>query len=61
MGRRRFKELGTGSFPGEWVYDRVVPENNFLRQLEALVEWQVFTEKLLRLYKGGRGGRTPTV
>ena len=60
MGQRRFKELGTGSFFGQWVYDRVVPERHFLRQLDALIEWQVFTEKLLRLYRGGADvGRPP--
>jgi transposase len=60
MGRRRSKELGTGSLLGQWVYNRVVPEKHFLRQLDALIEWQVFTEKLLRLYKGGgEVGRPP--
>lgn len=60
MAKRRFKELGTGSFFGRLVYDRAVPEGHFLRQLERLVNWEVYAEKLLRLYKGGaQVGRPP--
>lgn len=60
MTRRRFKDLGTGSFFGALVYDRAVPEDHFLRQLDRLVDWSVYSEKLLRLYKGGAEvGRPP--
>lgn len=60
MGIRRFKDLGTGSFFGTLVYDRAVPRGHFLRQLDRLVDWGVYTEKLLRLYKGGAEvGRPP--
>jgi hypothetical protein len=31
MAKKRFKELGTGSFFGELVYDRAVPRRHFLR------------------------------
>jgi IS5 family transposase len=60
MARKRYKEQGTGSFFGEYLYDRVVPEAHFLRQLEALVDWNAFSEKLVRLYQGqARVGRPP--
>jgi IS5 family transposase len=60
MGKRRFKDLGTGSFFGAMVYDRAVPEGHFLRQLDQLVDWSAYTEKLLRLYTGGaKSGRPP--
>jgi IS5 family transposase len=60
MARRRFKELGTESFFGTMVYDRAVPRDHFLRQVDRLVNWGVYTEKLLRLYRGGAEvGRPP--
>ncbi len=60
MSDRRFQELGTGSIFGRLVYDRAVPQGHFLRQLDAVIEWPVFTEMLLRLYKGGAEvGRPP--
>lgn len=60
MASKRFKELGTGSFFGKLVYDRAVPEGHFLRQLDQLVNWERYTEKLLRLYRGGgQVGRPP--
>jgi IS5 family transposase len=60
MSDRRYKELGTGSFFGELLYERAVPEGHFLRQLEGLVDWTAFTDQLVRLYRGkGRVGRPP--
>jgi IS5 family transposase len=60
MGKRRFKTLGSGSFFGTLVYDRAVPQGHFLRQLEQLLDWSAYTEKLLRLYQGGAEiGRPP--
>jgi IS5 family transposase len=52
MARKRYKEQGTGSFFGEYLYERTVPDGHFLRQLEGLVEWDVFAEKLVLLYRG---------
>ena len=46
MARKRYKEQGTGSFFGEYLYERTVPDSHFLRQLEGLVDWEVFAEKL---------------
>jgi IS5 family transposase len=60
MARKRYKEQGTGSFFGEYLYERTVPDNHFLRQLEELVDWEVFAEKLVRLYRGkAEVGRPP--
>ena len=60
MARARFKELGTGSFFGDLVYERVVAEGHFLRALERVVDWGAFTERLVALYRGkARIGRPP--
>lgn len=60
MGKRRFKQLGMGSFFGSLVFDRAVPETHFLRQLDAIVPWDRFTERLIALYQGrARMGRPP--
>jgi IS5 family transposase len=60
MSRVRFKALGGGSFFGDLVYDRVVPERHFLRELERVMDWSVFTERLVELYRGrGEIGRPP--
>jgi transposase len=60
MPKERFKELGIGSFFGDFVYEDAVPEDHFLRRLDEVVEWKVFTEKLIRLYRGGaKRGRPP--
>ena len=36
MGHRRFKVLGGQPFYGDLVYERAVPQDHFLRQLDAL-------------------------
>ena len=60
MPDRRFKELGMGTFFGDLLYDRTVPADHFLRQLERVVDWGEFTEQLIELYRGkGRLGRPP--
>jgi len=60
MSRVRFKALGGGSFFGDLVYKRVVPEKHFLRELERVMHWSVFTERLVELYRGrGEIGRPP--
>jgi IS5 family transposase len=53
MERQRFVETGSGSFFGEYLYDQVVPVNHFLRKLNQIIEWERFTRKLIKLYKGG--------
>ena len=60
MSVRRYKELGTGTFFGELLYERAVPQGHFLRELERVVDWTAFTEQLVTLYRGkGRVGRPP--
>ena len=53
MGKQRFIETGNSSFFGEYLYDQVVPADHFLRQLKRIIPWERFTQKLIRLYKGG--------
>jgi IS5 family transposase len=60
MARKRYKQQGTGSFFGEYLYERTVPTGHFLRQLGGLVDWEAFTEKLVKLYRGrAEVGRPP--
>ena len=60
MGEKRFKRLGMGSFFGGLVYERAVPDSHFLRQLERVVNWPVFSMQLIRLYVGqAEEGRPP--
>lgn len=53
MSQERFRETGKGSFFGEIVYQRVVPQDHFLRRLNEVIPWRKFTAKLVRYYKGG--------
>jgi hypothetical protein len=53
MDNPHFVETGKRSFFGEYVYDQVVPQNHFLRQLNQIIDWERFTCRLLKLYKGG--------
>ena len=60
MDTSRFVETGSNSFFGEYLYDLVVPPNHFLRHLNQIIDWDRFTRKLLKLYKGGgMVGRPP--
>jgi len=60
MTRRRYKRLEAGSFFGELVYERAVPDSHFLRHLDRVVDWGRFSERLIRLYKGqAQEGRPP--
>jgi IS5 family transposase len=49
----RFRETGGDSFWGNFVYDQVVPNTHFLRQLADLIDWEDLTVGLADLYKGG--------
>lgn len=60
MEKQRSVETGEHSFYGEYVYDQIIPTDHFLRKLRALIDWERFTRKLIRLYKGeGVVGRPP--
>ena len=57
---KRFKNTGMDSFFGTLVYERAVPKDHFLRQLERVVNWSKFTEQLIELYDGrAEVGRPP--
>ena len=55
MEAKRFAKTGEQSFFGEYLYDRVVPAGHFLRELLLLVDWDKFSARLFKLYKGRRG------
>ena len=58
MGNPRYIQTDHQSFYGDYLYDQIVPENHFLRKLNALVDWSYYTKKLTKLYKGeGLAGR----
>jgi IS5 family transposase len=60
MAGQHFKQLGLGSFFGSPIYERVVPRDHFLVQLNRVVDWDSFTELLLPAYKGlAEEGRPP--
>ena len=60
MDNPHFVKTGSSSFFGEYLYAQVVPQNHFLRQLNIIIDWERFTRRLLRLYKGGgMVGRPP--
>ncbi len=60
MSKERFQSTGKSSFFGDYLYDRIIPQNHFLRQLRQVVPWQRFTYKLVNYYKGkARVGRPP--
>ena len=60
MSKERFQASGVNSFFGHYLYDRIVPQDSFLRKLRDVVPWDRFADKLLRYYKGkARVGRPP--
>ena len=60
MEQQRFVETGRDSFFGDYLYNLVVPQGHFLRQLRHAIDWNRFTRRLIKLYKGeGVVGRPP--
>jgi len=60
MEQQRYVETGNNSFYGEYLYNQVVPRGHFLRKLRQIIDWNRFTRKLIKLYKGeGVVGRPP--
>ena len=58
MTNPRYIQTDQHSFFGDFLYDQIVPENHFLRKLDALIDWPYYTKKLTKLYKGeGLAGR----
>ena len=44
MAMERYKKQQIGSFFGEWICDRVVPQDHFPRKLDKIVPWGRFTD-----------------
>jgi len=60
MGEQRFKVLGTESFFGRFVYERIVPRDHFLVKLAEVIDWEAFVPILLPAYEGqAQEGRPP--
>jgi len=60
MEQERFIETGGNSFFGDYLYDQIVPSDHFLRRLKQIIDWERFTQRLIKLYKGqGQYGRPP--
>lgn len=60
MTEKRFKQTGLGSFFGSPIYERLVPRDHFLVQLNRVIDWDSFTAILLPAYKGlAEEGRPP--
>jgi transposase len=61
-GQERFKKTGRGSFFGDYFYETILKRdpNHFLIALNKLFDWDSYSERLLKLYKGkGKQGRPP--
>ena len=44
MAKRRYKDLGIGSFFGQFTYEQAVPRTHFLVQLNQVINWDVLTK-----------------
>ena len=51
VARQRFKMQGEGNLFAEIAFERIVPEDRSLRQLDEMVRWQRHSDEL-----GGRRG-----
>jgi len=52
MEHERYIETESGSFFGEYLYERAVPNEHFLRKLQGFMDWGYFTKRMIKLYKG---------
>ena len=60
MAKMRCKETRGDSFFGNFLYEQKVSKGHFLRKLNEVIDWDSFTKKLLRHYKGkGEIGQAP--
>lgn len=61
----RFKKNTTDSFFGHFLYEQIIPKNHFLVKAKQIIDWDRFTKKCLRYYKGsaevGRAPYNPSV
>lgn len=65
MKKVRFKKHTTGSFFGSFLYDQIIPKNHFLVKAKEIIDWDRFTQRCIRWYKGsceiGRAPYNPAV
>jgi len=47
----RFKKQTTSSFFGSFLYEQVIPKNHFLVKAKEIIDWEVFSHKLLKWYR----------
>ncbi len=47
----RFKKQTTDSFFGTFLYQQVIPKNHFLVKAKEIIDWEVFSHKLLKWYR----------
>ena len=60
MEKRHYVDTGSSSFYGEYLYEQIVTKDHFLRKLKEIIDWEYFTKRLIKLYKGqGMVGRPP--
>jgi len=60
MEQPRYVKTGSYTLLGEYVYDQIVPQDHFLRKLKEAINWNRFTYRIIKLYKGeGVVGRPP--
>ena len=57
MAKERCKETTMDSFYGNFLYERKVSRDHFLRKLNEVIDWDRFTKRLLSILQGQRGGR----
>jgi IS5 family transposase len=58
--KARFHRTDKGSFFGDLVYDRIIPQDHFLVALDRLFDWQAISAELIGAYQGkGIRGRAP--
>ena len=53
MEKERFVETGRNSFFGDYLYDLIVPEGHFLRELRQVIPWEHLPGLLSRKYLDG--------
>ena len=60
MAKVRCKGTSIDSFFGNFLYQQKVAKEHFLRKLDEVIDWERFTQKLLKYYKGkGEIGQAP--
>jgi len=61
----RFKKHSTDSFFGHFLYEQIIPKDHFLVKAKGIIDWDRFTKRCLRYYKGsaevGRAPYNPSV